>query len=64
MGPCVLCKDEETFNQIFLFLSVILFLMEEKQEVANKKHTNNCKSAVCMVAPSPPLTDYEIDKYK
>ena len=57
MGPYVLCKDEETLNQVF-------FLMEEKQEVANTKHTNNCKSAVCVVAPSPPLTDYEIDKYK
>ena len=57
MGPYVLCKDEETLNQVF-------FLMEEKQDVDNTKHTNNYKSAVCVVAPSPPLTDYEIDKYK
>ena len=49
---------------MFYVFSVILFLMEEKQDVDNTKHTNNCKSAVCMVAPSPPLTDYEIDKYK
>ena len=56
MGPYVLC---------FLFLSVILFLMEEKQDVDNTKHTNNYKSAVCVIAPPPrPLTEYEMDKYK